>query len=100
MAEAVDLHDATLTVVRVDWADGTCGIEVQHGVIKRCILSFTGLSHLTLPRKQDWGPSISINSFRALGNGQYEIAMQSGDVIRIEAANMTWSTAGEDGRAV
>ncbi len=85
MAEDVDLHDATLIALRVNWEDGTCVADIEHGTLGSCVLTFSAVSHLTLPRKQSWGPSVSINSFSMPSSGQYEIEMQSGDVIRIEA---------------
>jgi hypothetical protein len=93
MAEDVNLHDATLVAVRVIWADGTCIVEVDHGTLGICVLTFSAMSHLTLPRKQSWGRSVSINSFSMPSSGQYEIEMQSGDLIRIEAAEMTLATS-------
>ena len=93
MAENVNLHDATLVAVRVNWADGTCIVEVDHGTLGICLLTFSTMSHLTLPRKQDWGRSVSINSFSMPSSGQYEIEVQSGDVIIIEASEMTLTTS-------
>ena len=86
MIEDVDLHDATLIALRVRWEDGTCFADVQHGTLGSCVLTFSAGSHLALPRTQSWGRSVSINSFAMPSNGQYEIEMQSGDLIRIEAA--------------
>lgn len=88
MIEGVDLHDATLLAVRTSWEDGTCVADIEHGTLGKCALTFHAVSHLTLPRKQSWGRSVSINSFSALSNGQYEIEMQSGDLIKIEATGV------------
>ncbi len=93
MDENVNLHDATLVAVRVNWADGTCIVEVDHGTLGICLLAFSVMSHLTLPRKQDWGRSVSINSFSMPSSGRYEIEVQSGDVIIIEASEMTLTTS-------
>jgi hypothetical protein len=93
MAENVNFHDATLVAVRVNWADGTCIVEVDHWTLGSCFLTFSAMSHLTLPQRQDWGRSVSINSFSMPGSGQYEIEMQSGDLIRIEASDMTLTTS-------
>jgi hypothetical protein len=91
--EDVDLHDATLVALRVNWADGTCVAELKHGMLGGCVLTFSAVSHLTLPRKQSWGRSISINSFSMSSRGQYEIEMQSGDLIKIEASAMVFATS-------
>lgn len=88
MIQDIDLHDATLLAVQVDWEDGTCTAEIRHGTAGSCVLRFSAVSHLTLPRKQGWGPSVSINSFSRASSGLYEIEMQSGDVIEIEAADV------------
>jgi hypothetical protein len=93
MTKDVNLHDATLVEVRVNWADGTCIVEVDHGTLDICVLTFSAMSHLTLPRQQSWGRSVSINSFSMPSSGQYEIEMQSGDLIRIEAAEMALATS-------
>jgi hypothetical protein len=91
--ENVNLHDATLVAVRVNWADGTCIVELDHGTLGICLLTFSTMSHLTLPRKQSWGRSVSINSFSMPSNGRYEIEVQSGDLIIIEASEMTLATS-------
>lgn len=96
MIEDIDLHDATLIAVRVNWEDGTCVAELQHGNLGKCVLTFSAVSHLTMPRKQSWGRSVSINSFSVPSTGHYEIEMQSGDLIRIEAKDMVVSTSGQN----
>lgn len=83
----------TLVALRVKWAHGTCIVEVDHWTLGICVLTFSAMSHLTLPRKQNWGRSVSINSFSMPSSGQYEIEMQSGDLIRIEASEMTLTTS-------
>jgi hypothetical protein len=93
MTEEVNLHDATLLAVRVNWAARTCIVEIDHWTLGICVLTFSAMSHLTLPRKQSWGSSVSINSFSMPSGGQYEMEMQSGDLIRIEAAEMTLATS-------
>jgi hypothetical protein len=97
MIESVDLHDATLIAMRLKWEDGTCIAEISHGTLGRCVLTFSAVSHLTLPRKQDWGRSVSINSFSVPNSGQYEIEMQSGDLIKIEAAGVMFATDDQSG---
>ena len=92
ITENVNLHDATLVAVRVNWADGTCIVEVDRGTLGICLLTFSATSHLTLPRKQSWGRSVSINSFCMPSSGRYEIEVQSGDLIIIEASEMTLTT--------
>ena len=73
--------------------DGTCIVEVDHGTLGLCLLTFSVMSHLTLPRKQSWGRSVSINSFSMPSSGRYEIEAQSGDLIIIEASEMILTTS-------
>ena len=91
MIKDIDLHDATLIAVRVDWSDGICIAEIQHGTLGKCSLTFSALTNLTLPREKGWGSSVSINSFSAPRTGWYEIEMQSGDCISIAATGMVLS---------
>ncbi|KUM40130.1 hypothetical protein [Pseudomonas sp. EpS/L25] len=95
MIEGVDLHDATLNAVRVSWEDGKCIMNIEHGTLGKCVLTFSAVSYLTLPRKQSWGRSVSINSFSVSSSGQYEIEMQSGDLIKIEATYAVLTKAGQ-----
>jgi len=96
MAEDVDLHDATLMALRISWEDGTCVADIEHGTLGSCVLTFSAVSYLTVPRKQSWGRSVSINSFTMPSRGQYEIEMQSGDVIRIEATGSVFTAPFQD----
>ncbi|MET0856889.1 MAG: hypothetical protein ABWY27_09075 [Telluria sp.] len=88
MIENLDLHDATLVSVQIIWADGTCIVKVEHSRLSDCILTFSGVSSVTVPRTHPWGPSRSINSARQQSLGHYEIEMQSGDVIEIFASEV------------
>jgi hypothetical protein len=88
MIENFGLHDATLVAVRLVWVDGTCIMTVRHSQLEDCTLTFTGVSNLTLPRTQPWGRSQSINSASQRNKGQYEIEMQSGDMIKIDASDV------------
>ena len=88
MIESFGLHDATLVAVHFVWADGTCIMAVGHSQLSECTLTFTGVSNLILPRTQPWGRSQSINSASERNKGQYEIEMQSGDLIKIDASTV------------
>lgn len=46
--------------------------------------------HPSQPRRESWGPSSSVNSSAELKAGHFEIELQSGDTLRIEAANWTY----------
>jgi hypothetical protein len=96
MIEDINLHDATLLTVRISWEDGTCAAEIRHGTLGTCVLTFSSVSYLTMPRKQGWGPSASINSFSKASSGRYAIEMQSGDLIEIEAADVVLTPFGRN----
>jgi hypothetical protein len=93
MIENFGLHDATLVDVHFEWAQGACTMTVRRSVLQNCFLKFTGVSQLSLPRARPWGPSQSINAAYMRNTGQYEIEMQSGDRIHIDASavTLTWS---------
>lgn len=97
MIEDLGLHDATLVAVHLVWADGKCVMTVGHSQLSDCILTFTGVTNLTLPRTQPWGRSQSINSASERDKGQYEIEMQSGDLIKIDADDVALTTIATDG---
>lgn len=97
MIEDFGLHDATLVAVHLVWADGTCIMTVRQSLLSDCTLTFTGVSNLILPRTQPWGPSQSINSASQRNKGQYEIEMQSGDLIKIDASNVKLTSIANGG---
>jgi hypothetical protein len=87
MLDSLPLHDATLREVRFAWAEGLCTLHVQtsgHGAQE---LVFSGVTELHLPRQQPWGPSVSINAARECGSNKFEVELQSGDVLRLQAAS-------------
>lgn len=92
MIESFGLHDATLVAVHLEWADGICIMTIRHSELSDCTLTFTGVSSLTLPRAQPWGPSPSINSASERNKGKYEIELQSGDLIKVDASEARLSS--------
>jgi hypothetical protein len=97
MFEDLPLHDATLTDVHLDWLAGTCALLLSR-TSGQYELRFNGVSDLAIPRRQPWGPSVSINSLRKDSSGLFEIEMQSGDILRISASSWSFSDLkhGED----
>ncbi|WP_234265645.1 hypothetical protein [Hydrogenophaga sp. NFH-34] len=79
------LHDATLEQVVLSWASGQCTFRLVLVGGERHELTFFGVSNLHAPRQFPWGPSVSVNSVHSNGNGAYEVELQSGDVMAIEA---------------
>jgi len=87
------LHDATLLSIEVDYDIGRCELLIHPVGEDRRILAFDGFSALHLPRHAPWGRSSAINGLRQLDAQAFEIELQSGDVLRIEAAS--WSSVKE-----
>lgn len=87
MLDSLPLHDATLREVRFVWAEGRCTLSLLtngHGAQE---LVFSGVTELHLPRQLPWGPSVSINAARDCGSNRFEVELQSGDVLRLQAAS-------------
>ena len=79
-----DLHDATLVGIEVDWEDGTCLVKFRSQEHPTCALLFCGFRNIAVPRVLNWGMSSSVLAVKQTNN-VYEVEMQSGDIIRIEA---------------
>lgn len=88
------LHDATLMAILFDWGSGEVRVRLLLSdesaqeaeiVVRACRM-------LRCPRKESWGPSVSINEVRWLLSEQHgprlEIEVQSGDVIEIEGGEV------------
>lgn len=75
-------HDAVLLGYTVDWAAGSCIIQLRHhSGCKQ--LQVQRLRGLTLTRAFPWGESACINEL-TIESAAVTIELQSGDVIRIE----------------
>lgn len=83
-----NMHDWTLLSVQFDWEAGRVTAEFLDGKGSRMLVA-DGVQALQIPRRLEWGPSISVNATsRALfptGTSVLKIEMQSGDVIEINA---------------
>lgn len=87
------LHDAILESVEMRWSSGEAALRIRTGDgahPQRMVLA-SAVRRFACDRQMPWGFSVSINEVRgpaAAGDGAVvlEIEMQSGDVIRIEAA--------------
>ncbi len=89
MLERIALHDSTLVSVQFIWTEGTCKVALGRGDLPGCLLSFSGVSNLTMSRTLPWGPSRSINSITRISNSRFEIEMQSGDLIQMDASGVS-----------
>ena len=93
--EALPLHDAVLRSVEVDWEKKRCVLHVSAFTIPNCgaaphVLAFEGVTLLSIPQNEPWGPSSCVNSASSTDGG-FRIEMQSGDVIELTAASFTFS---------
>ncbi|MFC3531418.1 hypothetical protein ACFOLG_04405 [Vogesella facilis] len=88
-----DLHDATLLLIEVDWEQGNCRLHLQTTSHGKGFLLFPALRAIHIPHHQPWGPSVSINSHVQLTTGEWEIEMQSGDILQIQADSCAWHSS-------
>jgi hypothetical protein len=87
MSQLPTLHDATIKGIRLEWATGRFEVDLQTSE-RLMRLVFGGVRSVVAPREQPWGPSASVNALRRVGEGRFELEIQSGDVIQIEATDI------------
>jgi len=93
MSEMVlQLHDATLLEIHFDWALGVCVAKFLGGPsFPGCLsLTWTNVEEIVVPRKYEWGESVSVLDAILHGSDRYEIQMQSGDLIAIVASKFSF----------
>ncbi len=83
---APDFHDASLFGIEVDWKSGSCRLSFRTHAYPSCALLFLDFRKALIPREMNWGISSSVMSVKR-SDGVYEVEMQSGDVIIVEAAS-------------
>lgn len=82
---SLPIHDATLSAVYISWDAARCDVRILPVGLPAHLLVFEGFKNIEIPRRESWGPSSSVNKSMQPRDGQFEIEMQSGDTIRIEA---------------
>ena len=87
------LHDFIVTTIAVDLKNRRVeivvgGWDITTNAACRTVLAFINVRRLEIPMNHPWGPSASINRAKQLA-GDFEIEMQSGDVIKISAGDLT-----------
>lgn len=87
------MHDWTLVSISIEWAPGRGEIVLKDSSSKFQSIQFEGLVKIFIPKLEEWGPSVSINSVESfvLANDRMQglkIEMQSGDIIEIETAEI------------
>jgi hypothetical protein len=100
------LHDATISVVTVDWARAvvTVRLTLCDDGTPEAELVVTGFTDVQLPRREPWGPSVSVNeatvSTDPLLGKQLHLQLQSGDILRVEAASIAFIRSDRPGAVV
>ena len=84
------MHDWTLLSIQVDWETGRAELIFRAHLRPSIPLVVRGIVDLHMPRRRDWGPSVSVNTVTGPlmiegGLQTLEIEMQTGDVIKIVA---------------
>lgn len=83
------MHDFTLLSINVEWVTGIANVALLNNKSLEATIRIDGLILIKIPRFNDWGESISINSVKSgtssCGNMSLNIEMQSGDIIEIVA---------------
>lgn len=84
------MHDWTLLKIVVSWVDGVVDICFRNSFSKEVFLRAEGVSYIKIPKKEEWGRSVSINETKGpmiLDDGMiyFSIEMQSGDNIELIA---------------
>lgn len=84
------MHDWVLVNVLFLWEEGgRCRIEFRDSSSKSRYVNASGVSKLLVPRKEEWGPSVSVNETvgptKKGGSYFFNMEMQSGDIIELVA---------------
>jgi hypothetical protein len=96
---ALDLHDAFVTAIAIDWAAGVITIDASvfrvglSSPAEACKLVWSGVTRFVANRELPWGPSSFINAAKFKAPSSYEIEMQSGDLLLIDAKGFVLRSA-------
>lgn len=88
------MHDWSLVTILLEWAEGKITITMKNGDSREVHLVASGLAEIKVPKREEWGGSVSINkvdgpSTLANGNSYLSIEVQSGDKIELEAESIS-----------
>ncbi|PKM44045.1 MAG: hypothetical protein CVV05_13150 [Gammaproteobacteria bacterium HGW-Gammaproteobacteria-1] len=88
------MHDWTLLALVVDWVKGMVTITFRNSQSQEVFLMAEGLSDLRVPKREEWGGSVSVNEVEGPkqlqnGNTYVSIEMQSGDKVELEAKSIS-----------
>ena len=95
-ADLDNVHDSVLETVTFDWAaaKATLSLRLSAPVPTRCLITIEGVTSLTCPRQNPWGPSKSVNEADLESDGKRLVVhMQSGDDLVFEGASVSVTSA-------
>ena len=84
---SLPIHDAVLAAIYISWDAARCDLRLCPVGLPSHLLVFEGFTKIELPRREPWGTSTLINASVQPREELFEIELQSGDTIRIEAAH-------------
>jgi hypothetical protein len=87
---SLPLHDAVLASIHISWEAAWCELRLRPVGLPSHLLLFEGFTNIELPRRESWGPSSSIHALAKPHEGLFEIELQSGDTVRIEASHFAF----------
>jgi hypothetical protein len=88
------MHDWTLVDIHFEWPTARVILEFEDAGAKKRSLVADNVRMLEVPRENEWGPSVSVNE-ASEQPGPNDVGrmlcieMQSGDLIRVWAENVT-----------
>lgn len=85
--DTLPLHDASLEAIYISWEAARCDLRLRPVGLPSHLLVFEGFTNIDLPRRESWGPSSSVNTLAQPREGLFEIELQSGDKIRVQASH-------------
>ncbi|NMP01462.1 hypothetical protein HHE94_01810 [Pseudoalteromonas arctica] len=93
--ETLPLHDAILNTININWENRSVIFNLNVFTVKggdalSHQLTFENASNIEVPHNSPWGDSIFINGVSIIEDN-YEIEIQSGDVIKITAEKYSFS---------
>jgi hypothetical protein len=88
------MHDWTFVALMVDWLNGVVTFTFKNSSSTEVFLVAEGLADLKVPKREDWGESVSVNEVKGPmvlenGNSYLAIEIQSGDKIELEARSIS-----------
>jgi hypothetical protein len=93
--ENLPLHDASVLSINYEWETklvSIVGERYNSSIQKTSIFKilFANVKLLSIPHTEEWGSSNSILETVKLNSSEYQIQMQSGDLIDIKAESFSF----------